>query len=91
MLSYVTRAPLYNLQSPLPQSILPNFLTGENCQLLLLVRNTVLMENSAERVVASTQGWNEWKNVLEWVLMSEGGHNTAPHMDSHGFGTWLTV
>lgn len=82
---------ILDLQSPLPQSILPNFLTGENCQLLLRVRNTVLMENSAERVVASTQEWNEWKNVLEWVLMSEGGHNTAPHTDSHGFGTWLTV
>ncbi|KAK0727627.1 hypothetical protein B0T26DRAFT_603930, partial [Lasiosphaeria miniovina] len=34
--------------------------------------------------------WNEWKNVLEWVLLSEGGHNTAPHMDSHGFATWIT-
>ncbi|KXX81132.1 ATP synthase subunit alpha [Madurella mycetomatis] len=82
---------ILDLQSPLPQSILPNFLTGENCQLLLQVRNTVLMEESAERVVASTQQWNEWKNVLEWVLLSEGGHNTAPHMDSHGFATWITA
>jgi hypothetical protein len=49
----------------------PTRLTGENCQLLLPVRNTVLMENSAERVVASTQEWNEWENVLEWGLMSE--------------------
>jgi hypothetical protein len=88
-----TRDPwnILDLQSPLPPSILPNFLTGENCQLLLLVRNTVLMENSAERVVAPTREWNEWENVLEWVLMSEGGHNTAPHMDSHGFATWLTA
>ncbi|KAB5526462.1 hypothetical protein GE09DRAFT_662048 [Coniochaeta sp. 2T2.1] len=23
--------------------------------------------------------------------MSEGGHNTAPHMDSHSFATWLTA
>ncbi|KAK0727157.1 hypothetical protein B0T26DRAFT_809657 [Lasiosphaeria miniovina] len=82
---------ILDLQSPLPQSILPNFLTGENCQLLLQVRNTALMENSAERVVASTQQWSEWKNVLEWALLSEGGHNTAPHMDSHGFATWITV
>jgi hypothetical protein len=81
---------ILDLQSPLPQSILPNFLTGENCQ-LLQVRNTVLMEESAERVVASTQQWDEWKNVLEWVLLSEGGHNTAPHMDSHGFATWITA
>ncbi|KAK0613158.1 hypothetical protein B0T17DRAFT_593337 [Bombardia bombarda] len=81
---------ILDLQSPLPQSM-PNFLTGENCQLLLQVRNAVLMEESAERVVASTQEWNEWKNVLDWVLLSEGGHNTAPHMDSHGFATWITA
>ena len=23
--------------------------------------------------------------------MSEGGHNTAPHIDSHGLATWITV
>ncbi|KAM0327116.1 hypothetical protein ACHAQA_006246 [Verticillium albo-atrum] len=82
---------ILDLQSPLPSSILPSFLTGENCQLLLQVRDTVLMEESAERVVASSQQWNEWRNVLEWVLMSQGGHNTAPHMDSHGFSTWITA
>ncbi|SPO02465.1 uncharacterized protein DNG_05138 [Cephalotrichum gorgonifer] len=82
---------IQDLQSPLPQSILPNFLTGENCQLLLQARNTALMEGSAERVVASTQEWNEWKNVLEWILLSEGGNNTAPHTDSHGFATWITA
>lgn len=43
---------ILDLQSPLPSSILPNFLTGENCGLLLHVRDTVLMEKSAERVVA---------------------------------------
>ncbi|KAM0270412.1 hypothetical protein ACHAQH_009470 [Verticillium albo-atrum] len=82
---------ILDLQSPLPSSILPSFLSGENCQLLLQVRDTVLMEESAERVVASSQQWNEWRNVLEWVLMSQGGHNTAPHMDSHGFSTWITA
>jgi hypothetical protein len=65
-------------------------LTGENCQ-LLQVRNTVLMGESAERVAASTQQWSEWKNVLDWVLSSEGGHNTAPHMDSHAFATCITA
>ncbi|KAH8756066.1 hypothetical protein F5883DRAFT_686224 [Diaporthe sp. PMI_573] len=82
---------ILDLQSPLPQSILPNFLTGENCQLLLQVRNTVLMQESAERMAASLPQWNEWKNNLEWVLLSEGAHNTAPHVDSHGFATWITV
>ncbi|KAK0656528.1 hypothetical protein B0T16DRAFT_425083 [Cercophora newfieldiana] len=81
---------ILDMQNPVPQPI-PSHLTGENCQLLPQVRNVVLMEDSAERVVASTQEWNEWKNVLDWVLLSEGGHNTAPHMDSHGFATWITA
>ncbi|KAK3897100.1 ATP synthase subunit alpha [Staphylotrichum tortipilum] len=79
-----------DLQSPVP-SILPRFLTGENCELLLHVRNRVLMAGSAERVVASTQQWNEWKDVDKWALLSQGGHHTAPHMDSHGYATWITV
>ncbi|KXX77152.1 hypothetical protein MMYC01_207566 [Madurella mycetomatis] len=82
---------ILDLQSPVPHCILPNFLTGENCQLLVQVHNTVLMEGSAERVAAPAQQWDEWKNVLEWALLSEGGHNTAPHTDSHGFATWITV
>ncbi|KAK3344481.1 hypothetical protein B0T25DRAFT_593730 [Lasiosphaeria hispida] len=82
-----------DLQSPLPHSILPNFLTGESCQLLVQVRNTMLMEESAERVVASTQQWSEWKNVLEWVLSSEGGHKTAWVAEPHCYtgGRWRYV
>ncbi|KAK4194276.1 hypothetical protein QBC40DRAFT_38091 [Triangularia verruculosa] len=82
---------ILDLQSPLPHSILPNFLTGENCQLLVQVRNTVLMGGSAERVAGSARQWDDWKNVLEWVLLSEGGHHIAPHTDSHGFATWITA
>ncbi|KAK3364015.1 hypothetical protein B0T25DRAFT_57010 [Lasiosphaeria hispida] len=81
---------ILDLQSAVPQSI-PDWLTREDSQLLLQVRNAALMEESAERVVAPTERWNQWKNVLDWVLLSEGGHNTAPHMDSHGFATWITA
>ena len=81
---------ILDLQCPV-QSILPNFLTGENCELLLHVRNTVLMGNCAERVAAPPQKWNEFKDVREWALLSEGGHHTAPHMDSHGYGTFITL
>ncbi|KAK3371250.1 hypothetical protein B0T24DRAFT_628270 [Lasiosphaeria ovina] len=35
--------------------------------------------------------WSQWMDVLEWVLISEGGHNTAPHTDSHGLATWITI
>ncbi|KAH9225121.1 hypothetical protein K456DRAFT_1943790 [Colletotrichum gloeosporioides 23] len=80
-----------NSVSPLPPSILPTFLTGENCQLLPRVRDMVLTGRRAERAVASGEQWNEWRDVLEWVLLSEGGHNTAPHIDSHGLGTWITA
>ncbi|KAK0710349.1 hypothetical protein B0T26DRAFT_724671 [Lasiosphaeria miniovina] len=81
---------LLDLQSPLP-SALPSFLEGENCQLLLQVRDAILMGGSAERVVAPGQDWNTWRNVIDWALLSEGGHSTAPHMDSHGYSTWITA
>jgi hypothetical protein len=81
---------ILDLQSPV-QSTLPNFLTGENSELLLHVRNTVLMQGSAERVTASPQRWNELKDVREWALLSQGSHHTAPHMDSHGYATWITA
>jgi hypothetical protein len=45
---------LLDLQNPLP-SALPSFLEGENCQLLLRVRDAVLMGNSAERTAAAGQ------------------------------------
>lgn len=79
-----------DLQCPV-SSTLPSFLTGENCELLLHVRSRVLMAGSAERVVASTQQWSEWKDVDKWALLSQGGHHTAPHMDSHGYATWITA
>ncbi|EOO03400.1 hypothetical protein UCRPA7_1084 [Phaeoacremonium minimum UCRPA7] len=55
------------------------------------MRDALLMGNCAERTKAMRQEWNEWTELLEWVLLSEGGHNTAPHMDSHGWATWITV
>lgn len=82
---------ILDLRSPLPPSILPSFLTGENCQLLPRIRDALLEGHCAERIKASREEWNEWTELLEWVLMSEGGHNTAPHMDSHGWSTWITI
>lgn len=81
---------LLDLQSPLP-SFLPTFLEGDNCQLLLRIRDAVLMGSSAERATAPGQDWNTWRNVIDWALLSEGGHSTAPHMDSHAYSTWITA
>lgn len=93
MAGYASQDPwnILDLRSPLPPAILPKFLTGENCQLLPRIRDALLEGHSAERTKASREDWNEWTELLEWVLMSEGGHNTAPHMDSHGWSTWITI
>lgn len=82
---------ILDLRSPLPPTILPSFLTGENCLLLSRIRDSLLEGHSAERTKGNREDWNEWTDLLEWVLMSEGGHNTAPHMDSHGWSTWITI
>lgn len=81
---------LLDLHCPLP-SKLPSFLEGDNCQFLLRIRDAALMGWSGERHVASIEDWSVWRNVTEWALLSEGGHNTAPHMDSHGYSTWIEV
>ncbi|KAK8116327.1 hypothetical protein PG984_012829 [Apiospora sp. TS-2023a] len=76
---------------PLP-STLPDFLTGWNCQLLARIREAVLdNRNSAGRTAATREEWAEWRDVEHWALLSEGGHCTAAHMDSHGLATWITI
>lgn len=82
---------ILDLRNPLPPMVLPDFLTGENCQLLPRIRDSLLEGHTAERTKANRDDWNEWTDLLDWVLMSEGGHNTAPHMDSHGWSTWITI
>ncbi len=81
---------LLDLETSLPP-VVPGFLEGENCQLLRRVRGAALMGSSAERMAASGEDWSKWRNVIEWGVVSEGGNNTGPHMDSHGYPTWLTV
>ncbi|KAM3065765.1 hypothetical protein ACMFMG_010009 [Clarireedia jacksonii] len=78
---------ILDLRSPLP-SALPSFLTGENCQLLARIRDAILAGDSAGRAAASKEQWNEWSDMLEWVLLSQGGNNTAPHKDF--LPAWIT-
>ena len=81
---------LLDLPCPLPGT-LPNFLMGENCQLLHRIRDQVLRGDTVDRTVASREDWNEWKDVEHWVLLAQAGALTLRHQDSHGFGTWITV
>jgi len=41
---------ILDLRSPLPPSILPNFLTGENCQLLPRIRDAVVVKVATKRM-----------------------------------------
>ena len=41
--------------------------------------------------MARGEEWAEWRDLENWALLSEGGHCTAPHMDSHGLATWITI
>jgi hypothetical protein len=48
-----------DLRNPLPRSVLPYFLTGEDCQLLSRVRDVLLEGASAERCTAPITEWNK--------------------------------
>ncbi|KAF1358485.1 hypothetical protein EJ07DRAFT_123933 [Lizonia empirigonia] len=80
-----------DLRNPLPRSILPYFLTGEDCQLLSRVRDTILEGATAERCTAQVAEWNKWRDDEDWVLLAQGGAYTLTHQDSCGKATWLTV
>lgn len=80
---------LLDLRSPLP-SLLPGFLMGQNARLLHQASDSILAGDSIERAGTSQAKRSEWKNVLDWVLLSAGG-NTAPHRDANGFATWMTI
>jgi len=72
---------------PLPPLILPNFLASNDCQLLPQARDAYWREKSTAKV----QQWEEWKDISEWILLSEGGVNTAPQMAKQALATWMTV
>lgn len=80
-----------DLRNPLPRSILPSFLMGEDCQLLSRVRDTILEGATAERCSASIVEWNRWRDDEDWALLAQGGAQTLAHQDSCGKATWLTV
>lgn len=80
---------LLDLRSPLPPSILPSFLDGENCQLLSRMRDAILAGEEGERSAAPTRSWPERRDTSEWVLLSEGGHNMVPRIDDYGLLAWI--
>ncbi|OAA63263.1 Transcription factor jumonji/aspartyl beta-hydroxylase [Niveomyces insectorum RCEF 264] len=84
---------LLDLANPLQSNIVPAFLGGDACSMLTTMRNRLFqrLNKTAERPVTQAAEYAQWRDLLEWALLSEGGHCTAPHMDSHGLATWITV
>ncbi|KAL5408044.1 hypothetical protein PMIN04_011533 [Paraphaeosphaeria minitans] len=80
-----------DLRNPLPRSILPSFLMGEDCQLLSRIRDTILEGATAERCSAPVAEWNRWRDDEDWALLAQGGAQTLTHQDGCGKATWLTV
>ncbi|UPK96357.1 hypothetical protein LCI18_007292 [Fusarium solani-melongenae] len=64
------------LENHLEQRHVPEFLTNTNCSLL------VEMRKHAEE---------KRKDPLHFALIADGGMNTYPHTDSHGYSTFLTI
>ncbi|KAF2123772.1 hypothetical protein P153DRAFT_145916 [Dothidotthia symphoricarpi CBS 119687] len=79
------------MRNPLPHSIFPQFLNGEDCHLLGQIRDTILDARTAQRISTSIDKLKKWKDDEEWILLAQGGALTLPHQDSFGKGTWLTV
>lgn len=72
-----------DIRNPL-QSSLPSFMQNPNCTLLHEMQQRQLGHGSAEE-------YGHWNQLASWALLSEGGHNTSSHTDSHGMETWITA
>ena len=82
---------LLELHNAIPPLTLPRVLSNGNCQLLSHLRDAAVLGARANRATATPGQWEVWRGVESWALLSEGGHHTCPHTDSHGYSTWITV
>ncbi|KAF5004679.1 hypothetical protein FDECE_8844 [Fusarium decemcellulare] len=67
---------LLDLENPVPTPT-PPFLTSAKCQLLRRLRDEMNKGLPPE--------------MGSFILLSEGGNHTISHVDSHGFGTFITA
>ncbi|KAM7188544.1 hypothetical protein V8F33_010587 [Rhypophila sp. PSN 637] len=77
-------------QNPVPGTY-PRFIQHRKCQLLHSIKSAVLGGMTAQRMEVTTATVEQWKDNVDWTLLSEGGNLTGPHMDAHGLDTWITV
>ncbi|KAH7061864.1 hypothetical protein BKA63DRAFT_588083 [Paraphoma chrysanthemicola] len=78
-----------DLRNPLPRSILPHFLTGEDCQMLSRIRDTILGGATAERCTAQTTEWNNCVKAM-WLTVQEGllGFGWMSHPSKEDMASW---
>lgn len=73
------------------QNVHPKFLESYNCQLLHFIQDGSLKIKSAQRDAASTVEVWQYKNFEKGMLIGQRGANSDFHIDSNGWGTWITV
>jgi hypothetical protein len=79
---------ILDLSNPLPD-ILPPCIRDINCQLLHQIQYNSLQIDWAQRDASSPSEARRFKNVLEGLLLCEGGYWTWYHTDSKGFSTFI--
>ncbi|KAH7132823.1 hypothetical protein EDB81DRAFT_887945 [Dactylonectria macrodidyma] len=80
-----------DMTNSLPPTTFPSFLEHANCHLLSRIQDEVLSGGLAQRKEVRVKEAKYWKDVISWILLSQGGNNTSTHTDGHGFGTWISV
>jgi hypothetical protein len=82
-----------DLDCPLPETygICPKFLQTKDCDLLSQIKGGAIRRGSARRAVVDATCLKQWRDVERWILLAEPGAHTAPHQDSNGYGTFITV
>lgn len=79
------------LKNHLKQRHVPEFLRNTNCDLLGEMRRRAEMAGEAKNGRRKKLGKLPAKDPLHFALIADGGMNTYPHSDSHGYSTFLTV
>lgn len=86
---------LLDLPNPFQETTVPWFLRGPQCRLLHELRGFVLDETNNDegqvngQIIMRQYDSGPWKVITEWAMMSEGGYHTTPHIDTHGYSTWI--
>ncbi|KAJ3549256.1 hypothetical protein NM208_g579 [Fusarium decemcellulare] len=80
-----------DLKNHLKDRHVPEFLRNGNCSLLAEMRQRVEGMGGAKKGKTKQGTKVLAKDPLHFALIADGGMNTYPHTDSHGYSTFLTL